>query len=43
MTDLGERRNSGYPRMTRSGQELIFAWTGSGDRLRVETATARLP
>ena len=43
VTDLGERRNSGYPRMTRSGQELIFAWTGSGDRLRVETATARLP
>ena len=43
VTDLGERRNSGYPRMARRGQELIFAWTGSGDRLRVETATARLP
>ena len=43
VTDLGERRNSGYPRMARRGQELIFAWAGSGDRLRVETATARLP
>ena len=43
VTDLGERRNSGYPRMARHGQELIFAWTGSGDRLRVETAVARIP
>ena len=43
VTDLGERRNSGYPRMARRGEELIFAWTGSGDRLRVETAAARLP
>ena len=43
VTDLGERRNSGYPRLARRGQELIFAWTGSGDRPRVETAIARLP
>jgi hypothetical protein len=43
VTDLGDRRNSGYPRMARRGQELVFAWTASGDRLRVETATARLP
>ena len=43
VTDLGERRNSGYPRLARHGQELIFAWTGTGDRLRVETAVARLP
>jgi hypothetical protein len=43
VTDLGERRNSGYPRIARRGQELIFAWTGSGDRLGVETATARMP
>ena len=43
VTDLGERRNSGYPRLARHGQELVFAWTGTGDRLRVETAVARLP
>jgi hypothetical protein len=43
VVDLGDQRNSGYPRMARRGQELIFAWTGSGDHLRVETATARLP
>ena len=43
VTDLGERRNSGYPRLARRGQELVFAWTGSGERLRVETAIARLP
>jgi hypothetical protein len=43
VADLGERRNSGYPRIARRGQELIVAWTGSGDRLRVETAVARIP
>ncbi len=43
VTDLGERRNSGYPRMARRGQELIVAWAGSGGRLRIETAAARLP
>jgi hypothetical protein len=43
VTDLGARRNSGYPRLARYGTELIFAWTGTGDRLRVETAIARLP
>lgn len=43
VTDLGARRNSGYPRLARGGQELIVAWTGTGDRLRVETAVARLP
>ena len=43
VTDLGERRNSGYPRLARHGRELIFAWTGNGEHLRVETAVARLP
>jgi hypothetical protein len=43
VTDLGASRNSGYPRLARRGNELIFAWTGTGDRLRVETAMARLP
>ena len=43
VTDLGETRNSSYPRLARRGQELIFAWRGSGEHLRVETAVARLP
>jgi hypothetical protein len=43
VTDLGASRNSGSPRMARRGQELIFAWTGSGEHLRVETALVRLP
>lgn len=43
VTDMSEHRNSGYPRISRLGQELIFAWTGTGVRLRVETAVARLP
>jgi hypothetical protein len=43
VTDLADRRNSGYPRLARRGQEVIVAWTGTGDRLRVETAIARLP
>ncbi|MGH9139749.1 MAG: sialidase family protein [Vicinamibacterales bacterium] len=43
ISDLGAARNNGYPRLARHGQELIFAWTGSKDRLRVETASARLP
>ena len=43
VTDLGANRNSGYPRLARRGQELMFAWTGTGDSLRVETAVARLP
>ena len=43
VTDLGERRNSSYPRMARRGQDLVFAWSGRGDQLKVETAIARLP
>jgi hypothetical protein len=43
VTDLGAHRNSGYPRMARRGGELVFAWAGTGDSLRVETAAARLP
>ena len=43
VTDLGERRNSGYPRLARRGNELIFAWTGTADLPRVQTAVARLP
>jgi len=40
---LGANRSSGYPRMVRHGNELLFAWTGSDDTLRVQTAAARLP
>lgn len=43
VTAMGTNRNSGYPRMVRHGQELVFAWTGTDDSLRVQTATARLP
>jgi len=43
VADAGQRRNSGYPRMARRGQELVFAWTAAGDVRRIETAVARLP
>ena len=41
VTDIGANRNSGYPRMARRGAELVFAWTGTDDSLRVQTAAAR--
>lgn len=43
VTGMGANRNSGYPRMVRNGRELVFAWTGTDDSLRVQTAAARLP
>ena len=43
VTDIGANRNSGYPRMARRGAELVFAWTGTDDSLRVKTAAALLP
>jgi hypothetical protein len=42
VADIGANRNSGYPRMARRGNELLFAWTGTDDSLRVQTATARI-
>ncbi len=37
-------RASGYPRLARHGNEVVFAWTESADgRLRVQTASARVP
>jgi hypothetical protein len=36
-------RSSGYPRMARSGNELVFAWTETGDTPGVRTAVARIP
>jgi hypothetical protein len=35
-------RASGFPRMVRSGGEIIFAWTQPGDTARVRMASARL-
>ena len=35
-------RASGYPRLTRSGQDVVLAWTETGDgRSQVQTATIR--
>lgn len=34
-------RNSGFPRMTRAGDQVVFAWTLPGDPARIHTA--RLP
>lgn len=36
-------RASGFPRMTRSGDEVVFAWTEPGQPSRVRTAVAKLP
>jgi hypothetical protein len=38
----GAGRVSGYPRMTRSGDELILAWTESEAGQQVKAAVARL-
>ena len=35
-------RSSGYPRMARRGNELLFAWVEAGDKPRVRTAAAQL-
>ena len=35
-------RTSGFPRMVRSGNELVLAWTVPGDTARIHMATARL-
>jgi hypothetical protein len=40
---IASGRSSGYPRMARRGNELIFAWTEAGERSQVRTAVARLP
>ena len=43
VADIGANRNSGYPRMARRGNELLFAWTGTDGSLRAKTARARVP
>ena len=35
-------RSSGFPRMVRTGDEVLFAWTQPGDSSRVRMASARL-
>ena len=40
---LNAGRASGYPRMAQFGDELIFAWTETGDTPGVRTAAARIP
>jgi hypothetical protein len=46
ITINGNSRVSGYPRVARSGNELVFAWTegseGEGTQ-KVRGAVARLP
>ncbi len=37
----GSQRSSGFPHMLRAGGDLLFAWTETGEQLRV--LTARLP
>jgi hypothetical protein len=43
VTGLNAGRSSGYPRMARSGTELLFAWTDTADTPGVRTAVARVP
>jgi hypothetical protein len=42
VSGIASGRSSGYPRLARRGNELIFAWTDAGDRPQVRTAVARL-
>jgi hypothetical protein len=35
-------RASGFPRMVRSGDEVVFAWTGTGEARQVRSAVAAL-
>ena len=39
---LEDGRTSGYPRMARQGDEIVFAWVERADTLRVKTAVASL-
>jgi hypothetical protein len=42
VSGIAAGRSSGYPRMARRGNELLFAWVETGDKRRVRTATAQL-
>jgi hypothetical protein len=43
ISGLAAGRASGYPRLARAGNELVFAWTESGQPTRVMTAAAAIP
>ena len=43
VSSLAASRASGYPRLARSGNELVFAWTESTQPTRVMTAVAAVP
>lgn len=43
VSSLAASRASGYPRLARAGNELVFAWTESTQPTRVMTATASVP
>jgi hypothetical protein len=42
VTAIGSGRTSGYPRMARTGNDLLFAWTDTSAGPRLATARARL-
>ena len=42
ISQIASGRSSGYPRLARRGNELIFAWTEPGEKSQVRTAVARL-
>ncbi len=42
LADTSKERASGFPRMTRRGDVVLFAWTESGDPSRVRTVLGRL-
>jgi hypothetical protein len=42
ITGMSQERSSGYPRMTRSGQTMLFAWTATGKPAQVRVASGRL-
>ena len=42
VSGIASGRSSGYPRLARRGNELLFAWVDSGEKPQVRTAVARL-
>jgi len=42
VSGIASGRSSGYPRMARRGDELLFAWTQTGEKPQVRTAIAQL-
>lgn len=43
VSNMAASRASGYPRMARSGDEVLFAWTETGDSPGVRVASLRVP